>query len=175
MILEEIYDVVDKNGNKIGKATWTEVHTKGLLHQNVHGIVFKDERRIETLIKKRSANMPQGMGLFEIAVAGHILSGYTPDKAIEKETEEELLGKVLPKTIKIKQMGSYFNHDLPNNYEIAYLYEIIYPGPFFASEESDGKAFWIGWKELLEDMKKNPKKYAQYSINAINEYLKRFR
>ena len=147
MILEEVYDVVDKNGNKIGEATWTQVHTKGLLHQNVHGLVFKDDTRKETLIKKRSMLQPQEKGLFEISVAGHILSGYTPDKAIEKETEEELLGKVLPKTIKIKQMGSYFNHDLPNNYEIAYLYEIIYPGPFFASEESDGKAFWIKWKE----------------------------
>ena len=54
MILEEVYDVVDKNGNKIGEATWTQVHTKGLLHQNVHGLVFKDDTRKETLIKKRS-------------------------------------------------------------------------------------------------------------------------
>lgn len=173
MKLEELYDVVDKNGNKIGEATWTPIHTKGLLHQVVHGLVFKDEKKKEVLVKKRSSIMHQGPGLIEIAVAGHILSGYTPQESIEKEIREELLrGKHLPKSIKIKKVGSYFNHDLPNNYEIAYLFEIVYRGPFFKSEESEGEAFWIGWSELVEDMKINSKKYAQYSVNAIIEYYK---
>lgn len=175
MRLEEPYDVVDKKGNKIGEARWTEIHTKGLLHKTVHGIVFKDQARYETLIKRRSSKMHQGPGLLELAVAGHVLSGYTPEQTIEKEIKEELFeNKNIPKDTKIKRVGFYFNNDIPNNHEIAYVFEIIHPGPFFASEESE-KPFWIGWKDLILDMKTSPEKYAQYSINAINEYPKRFR
>ena len=171
MKLEELYDIVDKNGGKIGEATWTPIHTKGLLHQTVHGLVFKDEKKKEVLIKKRSSIMHQGPGLIEIAVAGHILSGFTPEKTINKELSSELFGsKSLPSDIKIKTIGRYFNNDIPNNHEIAYLFEIIFQGPFYISEESEGKAFWIYWNELVDDMRRNPKKYAHYSINAVTEY-----
>ncbi len=78
MILEEVYDVVDKSGNKIGEATWTEVHTKGLLHQNVHGILFSDETKKWTYFKKRSENAAEEAGKYEIAVAGHMISGEKP-------------------------------------------------------------------------------------------------
>lgn len=173
MKIDGIYDVVDRKGYKIGEAIWMEAHSKGFLHQCVHGIVFRDENK-KNVNQKRSNINPQGTGQFGIAVAGHIISGYTPQESIEKETKEELLrGKHLPKSIKIKKTGSYFNHDLPNNYEIAYLFEIIYPGLFFKSEESEGDAFWIGWSELVEDMKINSKKYAQYSVNAVMEYSKK--
>ena len=173
MKLEEVYDVVDRDGNKIGEATWTPIHTKGLLHQVVHGLIFKDEKRREILLKKRSSIMHQGPELIEIAVAGHILSGYNPEKAIKKEIKEELLGgAAIPKEMKIRLVGRYFNNDLPNNHEIAHLFEIIYSGPFFESEESEEQAFWIDFNALASDMKKNPSKHAQFSINAIAEYSK---
>lgn len=174
MKLEELYDVVDQNGKKIGEATWTPIHTKGLLHQTVHGLVFKDKSRRETLIKRRSSKMHQGPNLLELAVAGHVLSGYTPEQAIEEEIKEELLGeRALPKTIEIRNIGSYFNNDLPNNHEIAYLFEVVFQGPFYISEESEGKAFWVAWDELVKSMRDNPGKYAQYLINAINEFSRR--
>lgn len=173
MKIGEVYDVVDKDGNKISEATWEEVHTKGLLHNNVHGILFKDSSRKETLLKKRSNINPQEAGSIEIAVAGHVPSGLTPQKAIEKEIREELLGNEnLPADLKIQKKGKYFNHDIPSNFEIAYLFEIIYAGPFQVSEESEGKPYWIRWDELLKDIKLNPRKYAQYSINAIEFYNK---
>jgi HAD superfamily hydrolase (TIGR01549 family) len=173
MIQEELYDVVNRHGKKIGMATWTEVHRKGLLHQNVHGIVFEDESRKRTLIKKRNPKMPQESGSIEIAVAGHMLSGSSPEDAIRKEISEELLGgKKLDGTIKIKKMGRYFNNDLPNNHEIAYVFEIIYKGPFYKSDESEGDSYWTEWVDLTSDIKKTPSKYAQYSINAIQWYNK---
>lgn len=117
--------------------------------------------------------MHQGAGLLEIAVAGHILSGSTPDKTIKKEIKEELFGGKSPSAqLKIKKIGSYFHSDLPNNNEIAHLYEIIYSGAFSGSEESEGKAFWVDLKKLIDDMSNNPEKYARYSITALNEYSK---
>ncbi len=48
--MDEIYDVIDKEGNKISTATWTEVHTKGLLHQVAAVLIFKDDSKSEVLI-----------------------------------------------------------------------------------------------------------------------------
>ncbi|MBI2327235.1 NUDIX domain-containing protein [Candidatus Curtissbacteria bacterium] len=171
----EIYDVVDKRGRKIGSATWVECHTKGLLHQAVHGILFKDKSRKEVLIKRRSLGMVQGPGQWEIAVAGHMISGDTPKQAILKEIEEELFCEnKVPSDIIVKRICSYFNNDILDNHEIAYLFEIIYPGPFYIDqEESSGEPKWVNLMDLVNDTKFNPKKYAQFSINAINTYLSR--
>ena len=169
----EIYDIVDRNGKKIGSATWVECHTKGLLHKVVHGLVFRDESRTETLIKLRNKNMVQGPNELEIAVAGHMISPDTPRQSILKEIEEELFsGDKIPIGLTVKKIGSYFNNDILNNHEIAYLFEIIYPGPFnIDQEEASGKPRWVKLTDLVSDMKNNPQKYAQFSINAVNTYL----
>lgn len=174
MIFNEVYDVIDKNGKKIGTSTWTECHRKGLLHQCVHGLVFKNNSKKEILVKQRSLQMEQGPGLWEIAVAGHMLSGTTPEGEIKKEFQEELFsGQKLPKNIRTKYIGNCFNNDIKNNNELVYLFEIVCSGPFFPdAEEVKGKPVWIDFKKVLNDMKKQPTRYAQFSINAINNYLR---
>lgn len=170
---DEVYDLVDNNGNKIGKATWTEVHIKGLLHQTAHGLLFKDNSRSKILIKKRTKDAVQEPNVLEIAAAGHILSEETPDEAMKRELEEELLGnKDSEKDLSIKQIGKYFNSDVPLNNEIAYLYEIFYKGPFSNDKTISSRPFWMDLKLLVKDMNSNPDKHAQYSINAINEYTR---
>src|SRR3989344_2666941 len=74
--------------------------------------------------------------------------------------------------LKIRKIGSFFNNDIPNNHELVYLFEIIYPGPFVADlEEIEGEPVWIDFDQLLRNIKNNPKKYASYSINSLKEYL----
>lgn len=170
---DEVYDIFNKNGKKLGTATWTECHVKGLIHKTVHGILFKDSLRSQILLKKRTPDAVQEPNVIEIAVAGHILSKETPDVAMRRELEEEVLGySDSKKDIIIKKVGKYFNSDIPLNNEIAYLYEVFYKGPFSNDKTISGKPFWIDLKSLVKDMNSNPKRYAQYSINAINEYIK---
>lgn len=172
MRFNELYDVIDKKGNKIGVANWTECHTRGLLHQCVHGILFRTDERKEVLMKKRSYQMVQEPGVWEIAVAGHMLSGTTPAEEIKKEFQEELFpGRKLPRNSKIKMVGSFLNNDILNNHELVYLFEIICPGPFLPDiDEVEGKPIWMEFKQVLRDIKTNPIKYAQYSINALSKY-----
>ncbi len=170
---DEIYDVVDKKANKIGTATWTQCHVKGLLHQCAHGLVFSDEQKTRVLVQKRSKNAVQGAGLYEASVAGHILSDETPDEAIIRELQEELFGGLsLPGGIKIKRLLSFFNNDLPNNHEIAYLFEIILDGESFTNRESEEKPQWVEWETLLRRISFSPKKYAKFFRSDIKEYLK---
>lgn len=116
--------------------------------------------------------MVQGPAVWEIAVAGHMLSGATPEEGIKKEFQEELFsGHKLPANFKIKMVGSYLNNDIPNNHELVYLFEIICPGPFLPDmEEVEGKPVFMEFKQVLKDIKVNPIKYAQYSINALSAY-----
>jgi isopentenyldiphosphate isomerase len=169
--LDEIYDIVDKKGNKIGKANWTQIHTKGLLHQNVHGLLFKNSDLKETLIKRRTISVAQEAGKYEISVAGHMLSGESPDRAIKRELAEELFNNTLPKDILIRKVAKYFNHDIPNNYEIAHLFRIIYNGDVTLQREEADEIIWVNWGDLVQDIKKTPSKYAQYSLNAVNAYI----
>jgi len=173
MQLEEVYDVINDQRDKIGTSTWTEVHTRGLLHQVVHGILFSDNSCTKTLLKKRAKINPQELGKYEIAVAGHVLSGETPKQTIKQETREELFGnKSLPKNIFIEKITTYLNQDIPNNKEIAHLFKIIHPGPFTIQTSEADEIIWIDWKIFLRDLKNNPNMYSQYSINAVNIYLK---
>lgn len=170
----ETYDVIDKHGNKIGEATWKEVHSEGLLHRQVHGILFSDNSLSKTLIKNRTPGQAQESSKKEIAVAGHVISGDTIETAMYRELEEELFENIsFPKeNIRLEKICTYFNNDFPNNNELANVFEIIYPGPFSIQKEEATDAFWMDWQELLTDIKKNPGSYAQFSINAINAYVK---
>ncbi len=59
---DEVYDVFDMQGNKVGTATWTECHSKGLVHRTVSALVFKDDTKREMLIQRRSLQMTQSPG-----------------------------------------------------------------------------------------------------------------
>lgn len=169
---DEIYDIVAKNGTKIGTATWTEVHTKGLLHQCASILIFRDKSRNETLIQRRSLRMAQHPGIWQHAAGGHILAGETADEGIRKELQEELFyNHNLPK-FKIKKIITFFQNDFPNNRELLTLYEAIYPGPFFHDpKEVAEPPIWITWAELLENIKNNPTQFTPAFHNIIHAYL----
>jgi isopentenyldiphosphate isomerase len=172
-MVDELYDYFDKNGNKIGVATWTQVHEKGLVHKNVHGIVFKDESKSQILLKKRVSGVFPDPGKIEIAVGGHILSGESPEEGLRRELKEELFAERKPNgNISIKKINYYFNNDVTNNNEIAYLFELVCDEQFYYDKNYSGKPYWIDFKFLVKDMNLNPDKYAQYSINAVKEYLR---
>ena len=171
---DEIYDVFDETGTKkIGEATWTECHTKGLLHKSVSVLIFKDATKRETLLQRRSFKMDQQPGKWQHSAGGHILAGDTVDEGIHKELQEELFFNHPLPPIELKKITTFLNHDIPNNYELLTLYEAVYHGPFyFDPKEVEEEPRWIGWNELLVDMKNNPEIYTPAFHNIMREYLK---
>jgi len=169
---DEIYDVVDKEGNKISTATWTEVHTKGLLHQVASVLIFKDDSKEEVLIQKRSANMKQHPNLWQHSAGGHILTGQTPDEAIRREIQEEIFHNHDLPDFKINKVCSFFVNDAPGNNEIMHLYKAVYPGPFFNNpKEVSEEPRWIKVVDLQNDMFRNPSKYSPGSHRIMKEYF----
>jgi len=86
---EEIFPLVDNDGNVIGKATRRECHNGSmLLHPVVHLHIFNDKG--ELYLQKRSLNKDIFPDRWDSSVGGHIDFGETPEQAVVRETREEL-------------------------------------------------------------------------------------
>ena len=86
---EEIFPVVDENGNIIGAATRGECHSgKKLLHPVVHLHVFNNEG--ELYLQKRPEWKDIQPGKWDTAVGGHVEYGELLETALFREAAEEL-------------------------------------------------------------------------------------
>lgn len=167
-MIDEVYDIFNEQWEKIGTATWTEVHTKFLLHKSSAALVFRDASCREVLLQRRGYNMAQGPGLLTSSAGGHALSGQTSEECMRDELGDELFfGQPLP-AVELCLVDVFLNIDcfsaegVPQNREIISIFEAIYPGPFFYNpEEVAEPPQWIAWDELKKDMEDNPKKYTR--------------
>jgi len=85
----EYFDIIDRSGNIVGKATRKECHNnKELAHRTVHVLVFNSGG--ELFLQKRSANKDIQPGKWDTSVGGHLDLGETFDQAVYREMKEEL-------------------------------------------------------------------------------------
>ncbi|MUU78440.1 NUDIX hydrolase [Winogradskyella endarachnes] len=87
--MDEIIDIVDKNGKPTGKtALKSEAHTKGLYHNTIHLWLYTSNGEI--LLQQRSHKKLIFPLLWDVSAAGHIDAGETFIQAALRETKEEL-------------------------------------------------------------------------------------
>ncbi len=134
---EEWFDLVDVNGNVIGKAPRSVCHSNPkLLHPVVHLHVFNSKG--ELLLQKRSKNKDIQPDKWDTAVGGHISSGEDVITALMRETREEL--GFFPE--KYWQLAQYI---MTNEIESEFVYSFftVYDGPFeFDRNEISEIKFW---------------------------------
>ncbi|HEX2956649.1 MAG TPA: NUDIX domain-containing protein [Chitinispirillaceae bacterium] len=88
-MIEEFFDVLDKDGNMIGQVCpRNTVHKNGYFHATVHVWVVNESGNI--LLQKRSMQKDTHPGLWDISCAGHLSAGDTPLDAAVRELYEEL-------------------------------------------------------------------------------------
>lgn len=87
--IEEIFPLVDEEGEVIGSATRSECHNGSkLLHPVIHLHIFNSKG--ELFLQKRSAIKDVEPNKWDSAVGGHIDFGETPKLAALREAKEEL-------------------------------------------------------------------------------------
>lgn len=87
--MDEYIDVVDKQGNFIGKSELKSIiHKKGYYHHTAH--VWFYTKNGAVLLSQRSAKKTICPLLWDVSVAGHIDAGETPMQAAVRETQEEI-------------------------------------------------------------------------------------
>ncbi|MDE5720052.1 MAG: NUDIX domain-containing protein [Paramuribaculum sp.] len=86
---DELFPVVDENGNVVGSATRSECHSGSMkLHPVVHLHVIDRDGRI--LLQRRSPDKDIQPGRWDTAVGGHVDYGESVRDALLRESREEL-------------------------------------------------------------------------------------
>lgn len=134
---QELFPLVDEEGNVVGKATRGECHNGSrLLHAVVHLHVFNSKG--EVYLQKRPEWKDIQPGKWDTAVGGHIDYGETPEQALIREVSEELgITDFEP-----ERVGQYV-FDSRRECELVYVNKTTYDGLITPSaEELDGGRFW---------------------------------
>ncbi|MBN2016467.1 NUDIX domain-containing protein [Candidatus Dojkabacteria bacterium] len=139
--MAEYLDIVDTNGNIVGKDTRANLHkSPDKIHMTVNILIVNSKGEI--LVQQRSKNKKFGPGIWEISAGGHVESGSTPDETAKKELKEELGIEVELKFIEKKVFK------FPEQSELAHLYVGYSDGPFCLEENEIERVHFVGLDKL---------------------------
>lgn len=133
---EEMFPVVDEQGNILGAATRGECHSGSrLLHPVVHLHVFNSQG--DLYLQRRPLWKDIQPGRWNTAVGGHVDLGESVDMALRREAREELgLEGFVPEPL------DTYVFESARERELVYTFRTTWDGPVCPSDELDGGRFW---------------------------------
>lgn len=133
---EEIFPVVDEQGNILGAATRGECHGGSrLLHPVVHLHVFNSQG--DLYLQRRPLWKDIQPGRWDTAVGGHVDLGESVDMALRREAREELGLEGF-----VAEPLSTYVFKSARERELVYTFRTTWDGPVCPSDELDGGRFW---------------------------------
>lgn len=159
----EMFPVVDEDGNVVGKISRGEAHGGSrILHPVVHLHLFNSKG--ELYLQRRPMWKDIQPGMWDTATGGHIDLGESVEEALTREVREELGVENFTPTA----MGHYV-FEGKRERELVYVNKTIYDGDVKPSEtELDGGRFWS-----MEEIKRNIGK-GVFTPNFESEFKKFF-
>ena len=133
---EELFPVVDEEGNILRSATRGECHNGSKwLHPVVHLHVFNSQG--ELYLQKRPAWKDIQPDKWDTAVGGHVDLGESVEQALRREVQEELgITDFTPQAV------THYVFESARERELVFVFKTTYDGPIQPSEELDGGRFW---------------------------------
>ncbi len=133
---QEIFPIVDEDGNIINSATRGECHSGSmLLHPVIHLHVFNSKG--ELYLQKRPEWKDVQPGKWDTSVGGHVDLGESIEIALKREAVEEL-----GITDFIPQQLAHYIFESTREREMVFTHKTVYDGVISPSDELDGGRFW---------------------------------
>lgn len=134
---QELFPVVDEEGNVIGKISRGEAHDgRKVLHPVVHLHLFNS--RGELYLQQRPAWKDIQPNKWDTACGGHVDYGETPEEALYREVSEELgVTDYKPRRL------AHYVYESQTERELVYVNTTVYDGPVTPSptELAGGRFF----------------------------------
>lgn len=169
---KEVIDIVDENGEVVGKTTRGEAYNKGLLHLAVNIIVVNSQGEI--YIQQRSSTKSVFPLYWDISAAEHVKSGESFIAAASRGLWEELSITAEVKLLRPKhlQKGEY-NKDgkVIKEYEVVELYGIVYDGPIRVDSEEVAQGIFVSQDKLKKRIEEEKMQFTPWSLDEINFLL----
>ena len=139
---QEMFPVVDEQGNITGAATRGECHSGSrLLHPVVHLHIFNTKG--ELYLQKRPEWKDIQPGKWDTAVGGHIDLGESVEIALKELGITDFTPELL----------THYVFESEREKELVFVHKTVYDGEIHPSDELDGGRFWTV-KEIKENLGK---------------------
>lgn len=170
--MEELINLVDGSGARVGQIEKLDAHKKGLLHEAFSIFIFDSKGNM--LLQKRAASKYHSGGLWTNACCSHPRVGEVPAEAVHRRLQEEMgidadLREVYAFTYRIT-----FDNGLTE-----YEYDRVFVGKSDADPEPNPAEAdeWkrMGMHEIAADLVMNPQAYTYWfkvAFPQVRQYCK---
>lgn len=149
---KEYFDILDENGNKIGKTKLrSEVHRDGDWHKAVHIWILNNKG--EVLLQRRCATKDSNPNMLDISSAGHLSAGDNSIDGAIRELKEELNLDVTPNELQfiktLKRSSKYTETFINNEFDDMYVLRTDKTIDDMKYQESEiSEIFFVPYKEF---------------------------